>query len=106
LRRTGKVFSVLNNSNPVSWRCGEDAVYGWFPKVIIDEAIALCDESLVGTDDAVESEYLGRSCFYGKKKDANFKQLDGKIATIAYRRDKIHKAKPHDSSAWVTERST
>ncbi|MDR1030235.1 MAG: MBL fold metallo-hydrolase [Treponema sp.] len=59
------------------------------PKVIIDEAVALCDEILAGTDDAVESEHLGRPCFYGKKKDANFKRLDGKIANIAYSRDKI-----------------
>jgi glyoxylase-like metal-dependent hydrolase (beta-lactamase superfamily II) len=60
-------------------------------KVIIDEAIELCDEILAGTDDAVESEHLGRHCFYGKKKDANFKRLDGKIANIAYSRDKIRK---------------
>ncbi|MDR1219320.1 MAG: MBL fold metallo-hydrolase [Treponema sp.] len=61
------------------------------PKVVIDEAVALCDEILAGTDDAVESEHLGRPCFYGKKKDANFKRLDGKIANIAYSRDKIRK---------------
>jgi hypothetical protein len=60
-------------------------------KVIIDEAIELCDEILTGTDDAVESEHLGRPCFYGKKKDANFKRLDGKIANITYSRDKIRK---------------
>jgi glyoxylase-like metal-dependent hydrolase (beta-lactamase superfamily II) len=59
------------------------------PKIIIDEALALCDEILAGTDDAVEGEHLGRPCFYGKKKDAAFKRLDGKIANIAYRRDKI-----------------
>ena len=62
------------------------------PKVIIDEAIELCDEIIAGTDDAVESEHLGRSCFYGKKKDANYKRLDGKIANIAYSRDKIRRA--------------
>jgi hypothetical protein len=61
------------------------------PKVIIDEAIGLCDEILAGTDDAVESEHLGHPCFYGKKKDADFKRLDGKIANIAYSRDKIRK---------------
>jgi hypothetical protein len=54
------------------------------PNVIIDEAIMLCDEILAGTDDAVESEVLGRPCFYGKKKDANYNRLDGKIANIAY----------------------
>jgi glyoxylase-like metal-dependent hydrolase (beta-lactamase superfamily II) len=65
------------------------------PTVIIDEAIALCDEIIAGTDDAVESEYLGRPCFYGKKKDENFKRLDGKIANIAYSKDKIRKTKTH-----------
>jgi glyoxylase-like metal-dependent hydrolase (beta-lactamase superfamily II) len=59
------------------------------PKIIIDEAIELCGEIIAGTDDAVESEHLGRPCFYGKKKDANFKRLDGKIANIAYRNRKI-----------------
>jgi glyoxylase-like metal-dependent hydrolase (beta-lactamase superfamily II) len=61
------------------------------PKVIIDEAIELCREILAGTDDAVKSEYLGRSCFYGKKKDGNFKRPDGKIANIAYIKNKIFK---------------
>jgi hypothetical protein len=61
------------------------------PQIIIDEAIELCDEILIGADDAVEGEHLGRPCFYGKKRDANFKRLDGKIANIAYSRDKIRK---------------
>ncbi|MDR0998482.1 MAG: MBL fold metallo-hydrolase, partial [Treponema sp.] len=56
------------------------------PKVIIDEALELCDEILAGTDDAAPGEHLGRPCFYGKKKDADFKRLDGKIANIAYSR--------------------
>jgi glyoxylase-like metal-dependent hydrolase (beta-lactamase superfamily II) len=62
------------------------------PGLIIDEAVALCDEIIAGTDDAVESAHLGRPCFYGKKKDADLKRLDGKIANIAYSRDKIRKA--------------
>ncbi|MDR0538588.1 MAG: hypothetical protein LBH04_11205 [Tannerellaceae bacterium] len=61
------------------------------PKIIIDEAIELCSEIITGIDDAVESEHLGRPCFYGKKKDINFKRLDGKIANIAYAKYKIHK---------------
>ncbi|MDR2835427.1 MAG: MBL fold metallo-hydrolase [Bacteroidales bacterium] len=61
------------------------------PKVIIDEAIELCGEIIARTDDALESEHLGRPCFYGKKKDANFKRLDGKIANIAYSKDKINR---------------
>jgi glyoxylase-like metal-dependent hydrolase (beta-lactamase superfamily II) len=61
------------------------------PKVIIDEAIELCGEILAGNDDAIESEHLGRPCFYGKKKDCNFKRLDGKISNIAYSKNKIHR---------------
>jgi glyoxylase-like metal-dependent hydrolase (beta-lactamase superfamily II) len=61
------------------------------PKVIIDEAIDLCDEILAGTDDAQPSEFLGRPCFYGKKKDQFFKRLDGKLANIAYSKNKIRK---------------
>jgi glyoxylase-like metal-dependent hydrolase (beta-lactamase superfamily II) len=61
------------------------------PKLIIDEAIELCDEILAGTDDAQPSEFLGRPCFYGKKKDQSLKRLDGKLANIAYSKDKIRK---------------
>ncbi|MDR1867184.1 MAG: MBL fold metallo-hydrolase [Treponema sp.] len=61
------------------------------PKSIIDEALELCGDIIAGTDDAVESEYLGRPCLYGKKKDADFRRLDGKMANIAYSKDKIHK---------------
>jgi glyoxylase-like metal-dependent hydrolase (beta-lactamase superfamily II) len=63
------------------------------PNIIIDEAIELCGEIIAGTDDAIESEYLGRPCFYGKAKDMKFKRLDGKIANIAYAKDKIHKCR-------------
>jgi glyoxylase-like metal-dependent hydrolase (beta-lactamase superfamily II) len=61
------------------------------PKVIIDEAIELCDEILAGTDDAQESVFLGRPCYYGKKKGEDFRRLDGKLANIAYARDKLRK---------------
>ncbi|MDR2302974.1 MAG: MBL fold metallo-hydrolase [Treponema sp.] len=61
------------------------------PKIIIDEAIGLCDEILAGTDDAQPEEFLGRPCFYGKKKDQSFRRLDGKLANIAYDRDKLRK---------------
>jgi hypothetical protein len=51
---------------------------------IADETIELCDEILTGTDDAIENEHLDRLCFYGKKKNANFKRPDGKIrGTVA-----------------------
>ncbi|MDR3172701.1 MAG: MBL fold metallo-hydrolase [Treponema sp.] len=62
------------------------------PKVIIDEAIELCGEILAGTDDAQPGDFLGRPCFYGKKKDRSFKRADGKLANIAYSKDKIRKA--------------
>jgi glyoxylase-like metal-dependent hydrolase (beta-lactamase superfamily II) len=62
-----------------------------YPKTLIDEAIELCDEIFAGTDDAVESDFNGRSCFYGKKKDAAFHRLDGKTANIAYTKDKLYK---------------
>jgi glyoxylase-like metal-dependent hydrolase (beta-lactamase superfamily II) len=60
--------------------------HGLWPasKVIIDEAIELCGEIIAGTDDAVPSEHLGRPCAYAKKRDNDFKRLDGKIANIAY----------------------
>jgi hypothetical protein len=45
------------------------------PRVIIDEAIELCDEILAGTDDAVAREQLGRPCFYGRKKGADCNRL-------------------------------
>jgi glyoxylase-like metal-dependent hydrolase (beta-lactamase superfamily II) len=61
------------------------------PKIIIDEAIELCDEILAGTDDAQESAFTGRPCYYGKKKDENLKRLDGRLANIAYSKDKIRK---------------
>ncbi|MDR1177382.1 MAG: hypothetical protein LBK64_01005, partial [Spirochaetaceae bacterium] len=60
--------------------------------VIIDEAIELCGEILAGTDDAQPSEFLGRPCFYGKKKGENFMRLDGKTANIAYSKEKIRRA--------------
>jgi glyoxylase-like metal-dependent hydrolase (beta-lactamase superfamily II) len=64
------------------------------PKLIIDEAIELCGEILAGTDDAQESAFTGRPCYYGKKKDENLKRLDGKLANIAYSKDKIRKNPP------------
>lgn len=63
------------------------------PKVIIDEAIALCDEIMARTDDAVPSAYVGRACLYGKAKNERFQRLDGKLANIAYSEDNIFEPK-------------
>jgi glyoxylase-like metal-dependent hydrolase (beta-lactamase superfamily II) len=63
------------------------------PGVIIDEALAVCDEILAGTDDAVESSHLGRPCWYAKEKDRDNKRLDGKTANIAYHNNNIYKNK-------------
>jgi glyoxylase-like metal-dependent hydrolase (beta-lactamase superfamily II) len=63
------------------------------PKTIVNEALELCDEILAGTDDAQESSFLGRLCYYGKKKDGNFRRLDGKLANIAYSKDNIRRAR-------------
>jgi glyoxylase-like metal-dependent hydrolase (beta-lactamase superfamily II) len=73
-----------------------DVLYGGHglsavPKAIVDEAIELCGEILNGADDRVESSFLGRPCFYGKKKDENLRRLDGKLANIAYRLDNIRR---------------
>jgi hypothetical protein len=39
----------------------------------------------------MDGAHMGRPCLDGKQKDANFKRADGKIANIAYSRDKIRK---------------
>lgn len=75
-----------------------DVLYGGHgmeavPKCIIDEAIELCDEIMAGTDDAVPADSMGRPCFYAKKKDDHFRRLDGKIANIAYAKERIFKSK-------------
>lgn len=62
-------------------------------KALIDEAMELCDEIMTGTDDQVPGQYIGRSCFYAKKKDDRFRRLDGGTANIAYSKEKIWKNK-------------
>jgi glyoxylase-like metal-dependent hydrolase (beta-lactamase superfamily II) len=59
------------------------------PREIIDEAVELCGEIMNGTDDAVQTKFTGRPCYYAKKYQGDFKRLDGKIINIAYDRDKI-----------------
>lgn len=66
-----------------------DGMYGGHgpgpvPKHIIDEAIQLCGEIMEGTDDRVEAEFLGRPCYYARKKGPDFRREDGGIANIAY----------------------
>ena len=61
------------------------------PFSIVPEAIQLCDEILLGTDDAVPGDFLGRPALYAKKKDSFFRRFDGGIANIAYSRDRLRK---------------
>ena len=59
---------------------------------IIDSAIALCDEIMAGTDDAVEAVgFTGKACWYAKEKDQYYRRLDGGTANIAYSKDRIWK---------------
>lgn len=61
-------------------------------KAIIDDAIALCDEILAGTDDAVPARGFGdQPCWYAKEKDAFFRRLDGGVANIAYAKTRLWK---------------
>ncbi len=57
---------------------------------IIDSAIALCDEIMAGTDDAVEAVgFTGKACWYAKEKDQYYRRLDGGTANIAYSKERI-----------------
>ena len=59
---------------------------------IIDSAIALCDEIMAGTEDAVEAVgFTGKACWYAKEKDQYYRRLDGGTANIAYSKDRIWK---------------
>jgi len=61
-------------------------------KSIIEDAIALCDEIMTGTDDAVEAVGFGnRPCWYAKAKNERFERLDGGVANIAYAKNRIWK---------------
>jgi glyoxylase-like metal-dependent hydrolase (beta-lactamase superfamily II) len=71
-----------------------DVMYGGHglaavPRVIIDEALDLCDEIMTGADDKIPAEFLGRPCLYAKAKDERFRRLDGKSANIAYNKETI-----------------
>lgn len=75
-----------------------DVMYGGhdlqpMPNTIIDEGIELCGQIMEGTDDAVESAYIGRPCYYAKRKDSHFLREDGGFTNIAYSKDKIWKKK-------------
>lgn len=59
-------------------------------KNIIEEAIALCDEIMAGTDDAIEAVGFGNQpCWYAKAKNERFERLDGGVANIAYAKNRI-----------------
>lgn len=71
-----------------------DGMYGGHgpgpvPNTLIDEAIELCDEIMAGTDDQVPAASMGRSCFYAREKEPDFRRKDGGIANIAYAKDRI-----------------
>jgi len=73
-----------------------DGMYGGHgpgpvPKIIVDEAILLCHEIMEGRDDQVVSDSFGRPCYYAKAKGERFNRLDGKLANIAYVKEKIQK---------------
>ena len=61
------------------------------PEGVVDEAIELCEKILRGEDDAVPEEFHGRPALYGARKDEAFRRLDGKVANIAYIKDKLWK---------------
>ena len=64
---------------------------GPVPNTLIDEAIELCDEIMVGTDDGEPGGFIGMGCFYARKKNPAFQREDGGIANIAYSKDMIRK---------------
>lgn len=71
-----------------------DVLYGGHglhpvPKEIIPQAIALCDEIMAGTDDALPQAFLGRPCLYAKAKNEFFQREDGGLPNIAYAKDRI-----------------
>ncbi len=64
---------------------------GLVPKVILEEALELCDEILEGRDSRVELASRGRPCYYAKPFHGDYLRDDGKLANIAYTLDRIRK---------------
>jgi len=82
-----------------SYSSAYDAFYGGHgvgpvPAVIVDEAILLCHEIMEDRDDQIKSVYSSMHCYYAKAKGEHFNRLDGKIANIAYIKEKITRSAP------------
>lgn len=76
LEKEFDTYYICHETTPLDKRC-------------IDEAILCCEEIMVGKDDAEPGENLGMSCFYAKKRNGSGMRTDGKLANIAYRKDRI-----------------
>ncbi len=77
-----------------------DVTYGGhvpmaIPNTIIDDAIAMCDRILAGTDEAVETPAIdGGTAYLGSARGENFLPACGGYANIMYRKDMLQK-RPH-----------
>ncbi len=77
-----------------------DVMYGGHgavavPNTIIDDAIAMCDRILSGTDESVETPAVdGGTAFLGSARGENFLPACGGYCNIMYAKDMIHK-RPH-----------
>ena len=77
-----------------------DVMYGGhgavaIPNTIIDDAIAMCERILAGTDEAVETPAIGGgTALLGSARGANYLPVCGGFANIMYRKEMLHK-RPH-----------
>lgn len=77
-----------------------DVMYGGHgpfavPNTIIDDAIAMCDRILAGTDEAVETPAIdGGMALLGSARGEDFCPACGGYANIMYSKDMLHK-RPH-----------
>jgi glyoxylase-like metal-dependent hydrolase (beta-lactamase superfamily II) len=58
-------------------------------KIVVDEAIELCQEIIERKDDKVPGTHLGFHCLYAKLRNEAHQRKDGKIANIAYSADQL-----------------
>ena len=77
-----------------------DVMYGGhgavaIPNTIIDDAIAMCERILAGTDEAVETPAIGGgTALLGSARGENYLPACGGFANIMYRKEMLHK-RPH-----------
>lgn len=77
-----------------------DVMYGGhgavaIPNTIIDDAIAMCDRILAGTDEAVETPAIeGGTALLGSARGKNYLPVCGGYANIMYQKDTLRK-RPH-----------